>query len=114
MHLTEEPTDHNLVELLLAEHKPAGHLVVHYRLPQGHCHKQDLETLDTHNLHCLKLAVLDNIVAKMGIIHNHWLDLAHSQLTVVHQAEITWNWLATLLWIAGARSRHCLIVPLST
>jgi ethanolamine utilization cobalamin adenosyltransferase len=76
-------TDHSLVELVLVEHNPAGWLVHHM---QGHYHKQDLETLDSHNLHCLQLAAQDNLVVQMDMTHSPQQDLAHSQLLLVHQA----------------------------
>lgn len=51
---------------------------------QGHYHKQDLGTLDSHNLHCSQLAAQENLV-KMDTLHSPQQGLDH-KLLPVHQA----------------------------
>lgn len=54
---------------------------------QGHYHKQDLGTLDSHNLQCSQLAAQENLV-KMDTLHSPQQGLDHSQLLLLVQQAV--------------------------
>ena len=92
IHPTAGQTDHNFVELLLVlagcnpaaaqllqvlvEQSPVAQLKLH--------HRQDLETLGTHNPQYMKQVAQDNLVGSLGIVHTLLELLVHSQVQADH------------------------------
>lgn len=99
-HPTAGQTDHKFVELLpvlagcnpaaaqllqvLVEQSPVAQLELHHRQVQRHLHRQDLETLGTHNPQYMKQVAQDNLVGSLGIVHTLLELLVHSQVQADH------------------------------